>query len=240
MSFLELERSLDYRFSNSNLLELALTHRSNGSPHNERLEFLGDSVLNFAITIFLFEKYSDIDEGGLSRLRASLVQQNSLATIASDLNLSKYLKLGEGELKSGGCNRPSILADCLEAVFGAIFKDSSFNEAQIVIEKQFVKLLNNLDLKTMCKDAKSLLQELLQSRKISLPRYLIVNINGAAHNQRFEIECVISELNIKTKSVGDTRRSAEQSAAKMAIDILTSSNSNYLDGNLYKYKSIKV
>ncbi|AFZ82599.1 ribonuclease III [Candidatus Kinetoplastidibacterium crithidiae] len=224
MTLSNLEKSLRYYFNDISLLELALTHRSYSSNHNERLEFLGDSILNASITIILFNKFIDIDEGVLSRLRASLVQQNSLIKIANKLNISNYIKLGDGEIKSGGSRRPSILADSIEAIFGAIFQDSGFDICKNIIEHQYLDFIENLDLSNMGKDAKSLLQELLQSKHISLPSYIIVNTDGLAHNQIFEIDCIISDLNIRTKSFGDTRRSAEQLAAKMALDMVMKSN----------------
>ncbi|AGF47005.1 ribonuclease III [Candidatus Kinetoplastibacterium desouzaii TCC079E] len=220
MSFFKLENSLKYSFNNISLLELALTHRSYSANHNERLEFLGDSILNSSITIILFERFSHIDEGGLSRLRASLVQQNSLAKIAIKLDISRYLRLGDGEIKSGGSNRPSILADCIEAIFGAIFQDSGFDVCKNIIDYHYSSLIDNLDLGTMGKDSKSLLQEFLQSKHMCLPSYIIVRTNGLAHSQTFEIDCCIPDLNIKTKSFGETRRSAEQSAAKKALELL--------------------
>jgi len=216
-SLASLELALDYQFRNAAMLERAVTHRSHGSNHNERLEFLGDSVLNFVVAALLFRRFPKIDEGDLSRLRANLVKQSSLAEIAQRLSLSQYLRLGEGELKSGGFRRPSILADALEAIFGAVFLDSGFEAAQRVIERQYVAILVNVDPKTLGKDPKTLLQEVLQGRKLDLPVYTVVATHGAAHNQMFDVECSIPALDIKVIAGGASRRAAEQSAATLAL-----------------------
>src|SRR5690606_20169722 len=171
MNLAALEARLDHQFGNPALLEQALTHRSHSSRHNERLEFLGDSVLNCAVALLLYERFTKIDEGDLSRLRANLVEQSSLAEIAQRLDVAPYLRLGEGELKSGGFRRPSILADALEAIFGAVFLDAGFDEACRVIRRQYQPMLSDVDPKVLGKDAKTLLQEHLQSRKIALPQY---------------------------------------------------------------------
>lgn len=218
MSLATLENRLDYHFGDSALLEQALTHRSHGARHNERLEFLGDSVLNFVVAAMLFERYSKIDEGDLSRLRANLVKQASLADIAQRLELSQYLRLGEGELKSGGFRRPSILADTVEAIFGAVFLDAGFEAARRVIVRQYQPVLASVDPKTLGKDAKTLLQEFLQGRKLALPLYTVVATHGAAHSQQFEVECAIPALDIKVMAPGASRRAAEQSAAKLALE----------------------
>ena len=200
------------------MLEQALTHRSHGARHNERLEFLGDSVLNFVVAAMLFERFAKIDEGDLSRLRANLVKQASLADIAQKLELSQYLRLGEGELKSGGFRRPSILADTVEALFGAVFLDAGFDAARRVIARQYQPVLASVDPKTLGKDAKTLLQEFLQGRKMALPLYTVVATHGAAHSQQFEVECAIPALEIKVMAPGASRRAAEQSAAKLALE----------------------
>ena len=218
MSLATLENRLDHHFSDSALLEQALTHRSHGARHNERLEFLGDSVLNFVVAAMLFERYAKIDEGDLSRLRANLVKQASLADIAQRLELSQYLRLGEGELKSGGFRRPSILADTVEALFGAVFLDAGFDAARRVIVRQYQPVLASVDPKTLGKDAKTLLQEFLQGRKLALPVYTVVATHGAAHSQQFEVECAIPALEIKVMAPGASRRAAEQSAAKLALE----------------------
>ncbi|GAA5234087.1 ribonuclease III [Verticiella sediminum] len=214
----ELEARLDYRFADIGLLEQALTHRSHSSRHNERLEFLGDSVLNCAVAAQLYERYLRLDEGDLSRLRANLVKQASLADIAQRLDLSSFLRLGEGELKSGGFRRPSILADALEAVFGAVYLDGGFDEACRVIRRLYQPLLAGVDPKTLGKDAKTLLQEHLQGRRIPLPQYTVVATHGAAHSQEFEVECAIPKLEIVVRGVGGSRRAAEQEAARSALE----------------------
>lgn len=212
-----LETALDYHFQDASLLEQALTHRSHGARHNERLEFLGDSVLNFVVAAMLYNRFAKIDEGDLSRLRANLVKQSALADIAQRLSLSQYLRLGEGELKSGGFRRPSILADTLEAIFGAIFLDAGFDAAQQTIAKLYMPILQGVDPKTLGKDPKTLLQELLQGRKLDLPAYTVVATHGAAHSQMFDVECSIPALNIKVLAAGSSRRAAEQLAATQAI-----------------------
>ncbi|MDS1140961.1 ribonuclease III [Pusillimonas sp. SM2304] len=216
-SLASLQTALGYRFSDAALLEQALTHRSHSAHHNERLEFLGDSVLNFVVAAMLFQRFPKIDEGDLSRLRANLVKQASLADIASRLALSQYLRLGEGELKSGGFRRPSILADALEALFGSVFLDGGFDAAQQAIARQYEPILVNVDPKTLGKDPKTLLQELLQARKLDLPAYTVIATHGAAHNQLFEVDCQIPKLDIKVTAGGASRRAAEQSAAELAI-----------------------
>ncbi|TEA78511.1 ribonuclease III [Allopusillimonas ginsengisoli] len=212
-----LQVALGYTFSDGALLEQALTHRSHSARHNERLEFLGDSVLNFVVAALLYARFPKIDEGDLSRLRANLVKQASLADIAGRLDLSQYLRLGEGELKSGGFRRPSILADTVEAIFGAIFLDGGFDAAQKVIAGQYNPILVNVDPKTLGKDPKTLLQELLQGRKLDLPVYTVLATHGAAHSQTFEVECRVPKLDICVTAGGASRRAAEQSAAQQAI-----------------------
>lgn len=213
-----LQTRLGHTFKNTALLQQALTHRSHSSLHNERLEFLGDSILNCAVASLLFERYSKIDEGDLSRLRANLVKQQSLYEIAQRLELSQFLRLGEGELKSGGFRRPSILADTLEALFGAIFLDAEFNAARDVIRALYIPILDSVDPKTLGKDAKTLLQEYLQGKKIALPQYNVVATHGAAHNQEFEIECLVPKLDIQVFGTGGSRRAGEQAAAKLALE----------------------
>ncbi len=213
-----LQKRLGHTFKTVALLQQALTHRSHSSVHNERLEFLGDSVLNCVVASLLFEKYSKIDEGDLSRLRANLVKQQSLYEIAQRLELSQFLRLGEGELKSGGFRRPSILADTLEALFGAIYLDSGFDAAREVIRSMYVPILQTVDPKTLGKDAKTLLQEYLQGKKIPLPQYNVVATHGAAHNQEFEVECLVPKLDIQVFGTGGSRRAGEQAAAKCALE----------------------
>ncbi len=213
-----LQQRLGHTFRNAALLQQALTHRSHSSLHNERLEFLGDSVLNCVVASLLFEKYNKIDEGDLSRLRANLVKQQSLYEIAQRLELSQCLRLGEGELKSGGFRRPSILADTLEALFGAIFLDAGFDAARDVIRAMYLPILQSVDPKTLGKDAKTLLQEYLQGKKIALPQYNVVATHGAAHNQEFEVECLVPKLDIQVFGTGGSRRAGEQAAAKLALE----------------------
>ena len=211
-------RQIGYVFNQPELLREALTHRSHSLPHNERLEFLGDSVLNCAVATLLFRHFPNLTEGNLSRLRANLVNQQSLADIAQRLELGKLVRFGEGEIKSGGDRRPSILADALEAVLGAIYLDGGFVAAEKFITTLYTPLLTELDAQTLGKDPKSLLQEYLQSRRLSLPQYAVVGTTGEAHQQQFEVECVISKLNIRTLGEGASRRSAEQEAARQAYE----------------------
>ncbi|MGF6772537.1 ribonuclease-3 [Paraburkholderia sp. GAS199] len=213
-----LESRLRYEFRNAELLRQALTHRSHSATHNERLEFLGDSVLNCAVAALLFQRFGKLDEGDLSRVRANLVKQQSLYEIAQALNISEGLRLGEGELRSGGFRRPSILADTLEAVLGAVFLDGGFDAAQTVIKRLYVPILDHIDPRTLGKDAKTLLQEYLQGHKIALPTYTVVATHGAAHNQQFEVECTVPKLDVKVSGSGASRRAAEQAAAKKALD----------------------
>lgn len=213
-----LQNRLGHVFNDVALLRQALTHRSHSVLHNERLEFLGDSVLNCVVASLLFQKYDTIDEGDLSRVRANLVKQQSLYEIALRLELAQFLRLGEGELKSGGFRRPSILADTLEALIGAIFLDAGFNAARDVIFNLYLPILETVDPATLGKDAKTLLQEYLQSKKISLPIYTVAATHGVAHNQEFEVECSIPKLDIKVFGTGRSRRAGEQAAAKMAFE----------------------
>ncbi|MBC3886264.1 ribonuclease III [Undibacterium griseum] len=218
MNFQLLQKRLGYQFNNPALLQQALTHRSHSGTHNERLEFLGDSILNCVIASLLFDSFADIDEGDLSRVRANLVKQQSLYEIAQRIELSQFLRLGEGELKSGGFRRPSILADTLEALFGAIFLDAGFDAAREVIRALYAPVLAVVDPTTLGKDAKTLLQEFLQSKKIALPQYNVVATRGAAHNQEFEIECLVPKLDIQVFGTGGSRRAGEQAAAKLALE----------------------
>ncbi|MDN7895360.1 ribonuclease III [Burkholderia cepacia] len=218
MPLSQLESRLRYEFRNAELLRQALTHRSHSATHNERLEFLGDSVLNCAVAALLFQRFSKLDEGDLSRVRANLVKQQSLYEIAQALNISDGLRLGEGELRSGGFRRPSILADAFEAIIGAVFLDGGFEAAQGVIKRLYIPILDHIDPRTLGKDAKTLLQEYLQGHKIALPTYTVVATHGAAHNQQFEVECTVPKLDVKVSGSGASRRAAEQAAAKKALD----------------------
>lgn len=194
-----------------------MTHRSFGTPNNERLEFLGDGVLDFVIAAALFHRFPDLPEGDLSRLRANLVRQETLHGLSSGLNIGEFLRLGEGELKSGGAQRPSILADALEAIFGAIYLDAGFSAVQTVIEKLYTPLLDALKPGQFQKDAKTRLQEWLQGRKKALPRYQLLEATGAAHEQRFEVACEIENPAVRTVGHGSSRRIAEQVAAEKAL-----------------------
>lgn len=213
------ERTIGYAFLNRNLLQQALTHRSYGAAHNERLEFLGDSILNCVIAQALYERFLDVREGDLSRLRANLVRQETLAEIAQGIGLGEQLRLGEGELKSGGFRRPSILADGLEALFGAVFIDGGFEQARETVLRLFEPHLSSLDPRRSGKDAKTSLQEYLQGRRLALPQYQLLNTRGEAHAQEFEVECLIPELGISATGRGPSRRAAEQEAARRAIEL---------------------
>lgn len=217
-----LQARLHYRFSRPGLLEEALTHRSAGSPNNERLEFLGDSILNCVIAIALFERFGEVNEGELSRLRADLVRQESLHQIARDLELGGDLRLGEGELKSGGERRPSILADALEAVIGAVYLDGGFEAAQRVVTGLYAEPLALTDPRRSVKDPKTSLQEWLQGHRFPLPLYELIKVTGEAHAQQFEVECRLSKPPLVTTGVGPNRRAAEQDAAQRAFQNLSS------------------
>jgi ribonuclease-3 len=211
-----LERLIDYQFRNQSLLQQALTHRSHGSQNNERLEFLGDGVLNFIIAHQLFLRFSKLSEGDLSRMRAQLVKEPTLGEVAVGLGLGDHLRLGEGELKSGGWRRPSVLADALEAIIGAAYLDGGFEAAEQMVIRLFTPLLEKLDPKFIGKDPKSLLQEYLQGRRMDLPEYKVLATEGEAHCQIFKVECHVGKLNITTCGEGSSRRAAEQQAAEIA------------------------
>ncbi len=213
-----LQERLGYTFQKPELLMQALTHRSHSKKNNERLEFLGDSVLNCTVAEMLYERYSDLDEGDLSRVRANLVKQQALYEIAQALQLSDCLRLGEGELKSGGFKRPSILADSFEAIVGAIFLDSGFEASKKVLRKWYSQILEHVDPRTLCKDDKTLLQEYLQGHQLPLPIYTVVATTGVAHNQQFEVECSIPSLKVTLNGKGASRRAAEQAAAKLSLE----------------------
>lgn len=210
-----------YTFADPGLLRQALTHRSFGTPHNERLEFLGDAVLNCVIAALLFERFKDLPEGELSRLRANLVNQQSLFELAQEIDLGEQLKLGEGEVKSGGARRPSILADAMEALIGAVFLDGGFAASRTVVANVFAQRLHIADPQAIGKDAKTQLQEYLQARRIALPQYSVVATAGEAHEQNFRVECAIPELKVRTHGEGASRRAAEQVAARRAYDSIT-------------------
>lgn len=212
-----LEQRLGHRFHRAELLEQALTHRSYGSPHNERLEFLGDGVLGCVIAQELCARFASLSEGDLSQMRASLVRKEALAAVARDLGLGECLRLGEGESASGGSARPSILADTLEAVYGAVFLDAGYESAREVVRSTFGAALEALDPLAPVKDAKTRLQELLQGRGQGLPNYHVVATHGAAHQQVFEVECVVERLGLRATGRGEARRAAEQQAAEALL-----------------------
>lgn len=217
MKLSQLELALDYHFSNAALLKQAVTHRSYGQPNNERLEFLGDGILNAAVARLLFDAFPRRSEGELSRLRASLVKKETLAELAQELGLSQYLLLGEGEVRSGGYQRPSILADAVEALFAAIYLDASFERATVAIARLISPKIAALDPEVHGKDNKTQLQEWLQARKFPLPRYTILRQIGEAHEQQFEVECRIDALNLVTVGMASSRRAGEQIAAASAL-----------------------
>lgn len=212
-----LEGKLDYRFGDRALLEEALTHRSFGQPNNERLEFLGDSILNCVIAMALYARFESLREGEMSRLRASLVRQEGLHQVALGLELGEYLRLGEGEMKSGGARRPSILADALEAVFAAVYLDGGFEAARGVIDALYADMIEDIDPDVALKDPKTALQEFLQARKLPLPNYVTVGVHGEAHAQEFEVECVVEGFGLTTTGRGPSRRTAEQQSAQHAL-----------------------
>jgi ribonuclease-3 len=215
-----LETALGYSFRHPELLMQALTHRSYGAPNNERLEFLGDSVLNCTVARALYEAFPGLPEGSLSRLRANLVRQETLAEIAVNLQLGDVLRLGEGELKSGGFRRPSILADALESIFGAVFLDGGFDAAQAVVRGRLALLIAAIDPKASAKDAKTELQEILQARRLPLPEYRLAGTQGEAHDQDFIVDCVMANPKLSTRGQGKSRRAAEQEAARQACVLL--------------------
>ena len=216
----ELSRRLTYTFRQPELLERALTHRSKNAVNYERLEFLGDSVLGIAISSELYNRYPNLYEGELTRVRASLVKKETLAALARDLELGNHLRLGEGELKSGGYDRDSILADSLEALFGAICMDASVEEAMRVILHLYQNKLENLDPHSIPKDPKTQLQEYLQKLSLPTPTYLVRDVTGESHNQNFVVECHVSLLDNPVHGEGSSRRYAEQEAAAEALRLL--------------------
>lgn len=215
-----LREALDYECRDPALLEAALTHRSAGGPHNERLEFLGDAVLNCVVARMIFREFANADEGELSRFRASLVSGEALAVVAAEVHLGDQLRLGSGELKSGGFRRKSILADTLEALFGAIYLDGGFDAAARVIERLFVSRMDRLPSAAELKDPKTRLQELLQSKGLALPVYVVETISGEAHNQSFAVSCAVEALDLKAIGKGASRRRAEQAAAAELLRLM--------------------
>jgi len=215
-----LQGRLQHEFSNPGLLTRALTHRSFSLDHNERLEFLGDSVLGLAVADLLYERLSTLPEGDLSRVRANLVKQDTLHHLALGLGLPEVIRLGEGEARSGGHKRPSILADALEAVIGAVYLDAGFAVAQGLVQRLFQAVEIKSDMEAIGKDPKTELQEWLQGRKMNLPLYRVVATLGAAHKQTFDVECEIVELNFLERGIGGSRRAGEQAAAAAMLQTL--------------------
>jgi ribonuclease-3 len=212
-----LEQKLGHKFANPDLARQALTHRSFGTPHNERLEFLGDALLNCAVATILYERFTRLSEGDLSRLRATLVNQASLSQVAEGLGLGERLRLGEGELKSGGFRRPSILADAVEALLGAVYLDAGFDAVRGAVIHLLADKLENAGNKPVDKDPKTALQELLQGRGLHLPRYAVQKTEGEAHEQTFIVECRVDDLGAVATGTGASRRAAEQSAAEAVL-----------------------
>ena len=219
-SLLALQSRVQHTFRHPNLLTQALTHRSFSVDHNERLEFLGDSVLNLAVADLLYERLSSLPEGDLSRVRANLVKQDTLHQLAVELGLPDVIRLGEGEARSGGQKRPSILADALEALIGAVYLDAGFLAAQSLVHRLFQAVEINPEMQAIGKDPKTELQEWLQGRKMSLPLYRVVGTLGAAHKQTFDVECEVVELNISERGIGGSRRAGEQAAASAMLQTI--------------------
>jgi ribonuclease-3 len=219
-----LQQRIGHRFSDARLLNRALTHRSSGADHNERLEFLGDAVLSLVISSLLFERFAGSDEGDLTRVRAHLVREDSLHRMALQLGLPDLLRLGEGEARGGGAQRASILADALEALIGATFQDGGFEAARGLVQRLFGEIIETTDLASWSKDAKTELQEWLQGRRLQVPSYRIVATRGQAHAQTFEVECSVPALNLVESGEGRSRRAAEQEAARRMLDTLKASD----------------
>ena len=217
-----LQQRLQHVFGSPALLIQALTHRSFSADHNERLEFLGDSVLSLAVSDLLYQRLSALPEGDLSRVRANLVKQETLHQLAVDLGLPDAIRLGEGEVRSGGQKRPSILADVLEAVIGAVYLDAGFPAAQSLVHRLFKAVEINPTMDAIGKDPKTELQEWLQGRRMKLPFYRVVGTQGAAHKQTFDVECEILELNLAERGIGGSRRAGEQAAAAAMLQTLES------------------
>lgn len=215
-----LQQRLQHQFVDASLLKRALTHRSFSSDHNERLEFLGDSVLGVVVADMLYRRLQKLPEGDLSRVRANLVKQDTLHQLALSLGLPDVLLLGEGEMRSGGQKRPSILADALEAVIGAVYLDAGFAAAQALVQRLYQAVQINPEMEAIGKDPKTELQEWLQGRRMKLPSYRVVATLGAAHKQSFDVECEIPELNRAERGIGGSRRAAEQAAATAMLEIL--------------------
>lgn len=217
---IRLEKELAYSFKDLGLLKLALTHRSYSASHNERLEFLGDSVLNCAAAILLFDKFSEVDEGKLSRVRSHLVRQDCLAQIGRNLSLEDVLSVGTGELKSSSTLKDSIVADAVEAIFGAILLDSGFEAAKACVIRLLTPVLNSTPIELLGKDPKTRLQEYLQANKLKLPVYSVTVEGGTASSPEFVVECRVEDLNVKANGRGQSRRVAEQLAAELILNTI--------------------
>jgi len=215
-----LEKKLGYRFLNAELFEQALTHRSATRNNNERLEFLGDAVLDFVVSEFVFGARTDAPEGDLSKLRASLVKDETLAEIALELELGEHLILGSGERKTGGHRRESILADALEAIFGAVYLDSGFKAAKTVVDHVYAERYKDLPDVGDLRDPKTRLQEWLQARKMELPLYELADVSGQDHKRRFAVTCTVQESSAVSEGESTTRRKAEQKAARKMLELL--------------------
>jgi ribonuclease-3 len=215
-----LEKRLGHRFNDPRLLEQALTHRSRSPDNYERLEFLGDGVLGCAMADELYARFPQLSEGKLTRLRASLVREEALAEVAKTLGIGEHLRLGEGELAASPEARPSILADAMEAVLGAVFLDGGYDAARKAVLITFGPLIDRLDPDRPAKDAKTRLQEILQARHRRLPQYRVVAVQGEAHRQSFEVECSVAELKLSATGTGTSRQRAEQQAAKALLEQL--------------------
>lgn len=218
---LALQERLQHPFSDPALLERALTHRSYGAAHNERLEFLGDSVLNLAVSSLLYQRLATLAEGDLSRVRANLVRQETLHDLALRLQLPALLRLGDGEAKAGGRTRASILADALEALIGAVYLDAGYAPAQALVQRLYQGVEITPHMRAAARDAKTALQEWLQARKICPPRYAVLATSGAAHRQSFDVECSVAALGQSARGAGSTRRAGEQAAAAALLARLT-------------------
>jgi len=216
----ELTKQLGYVFQDAALLMRALTHRSRSSQNYERLEFLGDSILSFVIADLLYDRFPQLSEGELTRLRATLVRRETLATLARELDLGNCLELGSGELKSGGFDRDSILADTLEAVFGAVYKDGGIEAVREVVLRRYQPILDSIDPNSILKDPKTRLQEFLQRQSLATPAYTVLEVSGEPHQQRFVVECRVPGLTQAVRGEGSSRRYAEQAAAMRACALL--------------------
>lgn len=215
-----LERRIGHRFQDAALLAQALTHRSYGSPHYERLEFLGDSVLGCVVTELLFQRHPELSEGKLSRIRAGLIREESLARIARELGIAAFLRLDESTARNEGAARPSILADALEAVYGAVFLDGGYAAARNVIARTFGTALSQLDPDSVQKDAKTRLQEYLQAKRRAKPQYRVASTSGAKQSLTFEVECALADFDLKATGSGSSRQRAEQQAAGNLLKLI--------------------